>query len=137
MVLSPMTVTILIMSVLGAGWLAVRERVARLDLQQVYHVASYEQDQRKARFYFRTVWAGLFAGAVSVVALNLFASLPFHPSQTHNVLIGASYGLGLWGLLVIGLVWTQVGKRVSQPNSDGRSPLRQSEEKKQGDGRSR
>jgi hypothetical protein len=36
-------------------------------------------------------------------------------------MLGALRGLGLWGLLIVGMVWVRIGLRASQPNLDGDS----------------
>jgi hypothetical protein len=122
-----MAITFLVLSLLAMGWLGLRERVARLDESLAFHVSTYQRDQRKARFYFRSVWTGLVAAFVSLACLDLIANAAPESTSFFKAVVGVAYGIGLWGVLVIGLVWTQVGRRVREPNSDGQSltPLKE------------
>lgn len=121
MLISPTAVTLLVLSSLAFLWLAARERVVRLDGMQPYHVGAYQRDRRKARFYFFSVWMGLLAGFIGMATLQIVANTLLATTALKNWVSGSAYGIGLWGLLIITMVWTQVGQRVSQPNSDGQS----------------
>ena len=63
MVVSSAAVSLIVLSLFAMVWMAIRERVTRLDARLPYHLAAYQQDRRKGRFYFRSVWTGL-AGRV-------------------------------------------------------------------------
>src|SRR5579862_5480728 len=129
MIASPMAITFMVLSLLAMGWLAMRERVVRLDESLAFHVGTYQRDQRKARFYFRSVWTGLIAAFVSLACLDLIASAAPESTSFFKTVVGVAYGVGLWGVLIVGLVWTQVGKRAGEHNSDGKS-LTPAKEKK-------
>ncbi len=121
MALSPMTVKFLVMGLLLMGWLAICRSVMRLDSQQPFHVASFRRDRRKARFYFFSVWSGIVAAFLSFLCLEALASVPFETSLTRNWVLGAVRGIGLFGLVIVAFVWSQIGQRAGQPNSDGMS----------------
>jgi hypothetical protein len=94
-----------------------------------YHLAAYRRDRRKARFYYVSVWVGLAAAFLSLIAVETLAGVTFDTTNMRNWVLGILRGIGLWGLLIIAMVWSQVGQRVSQPNSDGTSLLPLPEEK--------
>lgn len=130
MVVSPTAVTFLVLSLLAMGWLAIREHVTRLDGSLAFHIGTYQRDYRKARFYFLSVWSGLLAAFASLVCLGMIATSVMNMSQGRQLMLGAAYGVGLWGVLVIALVWSQVGKRIGEVNSDGQSLKTVKEDKK-------
>jgi hypothetical protein len=124
-----LTVMFLTLGVLGGmHYLLLSKRVMRVDEEQPFHVAAYQRDRRKARFYFLSVWVGLAAAFLSFMTLDALAGISsgsmfgrdesvLAPHWITNIL----RGVGLWGLMTIALVWTQVGQRVAQPGSDGKS----------------
>ncbi len=121
MIVTPIAFTILILFVLGIGWLTIRERVSKLDPNLMFHLGAVQRDLRRAKFYHRTIWIGLASDAVSVLVLNFIATLPSHTGQAYNIILGLSYGLGLWGVFIIGMVWMQIGKRtldIDRPKDD-------------------
>lgn len=132
MVISSAAVSLIILSLFAIMWMAVREYVTRLDGNLPYHVGAYQQDRRKGRFYFLSVWTGLSVAFLALACLQVVASILMDSGNMRNVILGVAYGLGLWGLLVIGLVWSQVGHRAIQFNSDGKSPIPLPQEKELG-----
>jgi len=132
MVISSAAVSLIILSLFAIVWMAVREYVTRLDGKLPYHVGAYQQDRRKGRFYFISVWTGLSVAFLSLACLQVVASILMDSGNTRNVILGVAYGLGLWGLLVIGLVWSQIGHRAIEFNSDGKSPIPLPQEKETG-----
>ncbi len=120
MVVSSAAVSLIVLSLFAMFWMAIRERVTRLDARLPYHQAAYQQDRRKGRFYFKSVWTGLLSAFAGMACLQVMANTLLNANNTRNVVNGAAYGLGLWGLLVIGLVWSQIGQRTLEPNSDGK-----------------
>ncbi|HZP82207.1 MAG TPA: hypothetical protein VFB21_11265 [Chthonomonadaceae bacterium] len=136
MAISPITVKFVVMGLLGLIWLAACHQVMRLDSSQPFHVAAYRRDRRKARFYFLSVWIGLGLAFVSFLCLEALAGMTFETRALRDWALGVTRGIGLFGLVIAGLVWSQVGQRASEPNSDGQSLLPTPEEKKeQGVGR--
>jgi hypothetical protein len=137
MALSPITVKFLVMGLLTLGWLGVCRSVMRLDARQPFPVAAYHRDRRKARFYFLSVWAGLVAAFLSFCCLEALTGVAFEASLTRDWVLGCVRGIGLFGLVISGFVWSQVGQRVAQPNSDGTSlqplPEKQFEPQRHGD----
>jgi hypothetical protein len=125
--LTPLAGKMLLLGTLCAVWLGVYRRVARLDTEQTYHLAAYERDRRKARFYYLSVWIGLAVAFLSFLSLDAMANLTFDSAVLREWTLTLTRTVGVWGLLVIGAVWMLVGQRVSQPNSDGQSliPLRE------------
>jgi hypothetical protein len=132
MVISSAAVSLLVLSLFAMAWMAVRERVTRRDGTKPYHIGLYQQDRRKGRFYYQSVWMGLAAAFVALACLQVVANTLMAASNARNVILGAAYGLGLWGLLIVGLVWTQIGHRSIEFNSDGKAltPLPQEMEQK-------
>lgn len=130
MVISPITISLLVLSLFAMTWMTLRERATRLDGNLPYHVGTYQQDMRKGRFYFLSVWVGLLVAFLSLAALTMTANTLLTASNLRSMLLGISYGLGLGALLIIALVWSQIGQRTMQFNSDGKSliPLPQEKE---------
>jgi len=121
MAFTSMAVTFLVLSLLAMGWLAVRERNSRLNHALPFHISTQQRDLRKARFYMQSVWAGLVAAFMGMVTLDFVGSTGLDPTALRQGVLGIAYGVGLWGLLVIAMVWSQVAQRVSHLNSDGQS----------------
>jgi hypothetical protein len=121
MALSPITVKFLVMGLLTTVWLAVCRKVMRLDSAQPFHLASYHRDRRKARFYFLSVWAGLGLALLSFLCLEALAGETFETSLMRDWVLGVTRGIGLFGLVIAAFVWSQIGQRASQTNSDGAS----------------
>ena len=131
MVIAPTSVKFLVLSLLGVVWMAVGQYATRLEESlEPYHIRADRRDRRKARFYFVSVWVGLAAIFLSLFAVELLSNVSFETTSTRSWVLGTLRGLGLWGLLIIAMVWSQVGQRVSQPNSDGTSLLPMKEEEK-------
>lgn len=110
-----------VLGLLSAGWLALHRYVNVLAHDKAYHLAAYQRDQRKARFYFRSVWVGLIAAFLCFGCLEALGSVVFESPQVREATMATVRGLGLWGLLIAGAVWARVGQRASMPNSDGMS----------------
>lgn len=121
MATSPMVYTIVLLSSLGMAWLVLREKVAKLDADIAYHVAAAQRDQRKARFYGQSVWFAIMATALGLIVTSVIATSGGKATPISQMCAGSAYGLGLWGLMVMSSVWSQVGKRASMSNSDGKS----------------
>jgi hypothetical protein len=127
--MSPMLVKFIVLGLLSTGWLALHHQIKRLDANQAYHVAAYRRDRRKARLYFHSVWIGLIAAFLSFGCLEALSGVEFESGITRDWVLGVLRGLGLWGLLIVGAVWSQVGQRASLPNSDGKSLVSVPEER--------
>ena len=56
---------------------------------------------------------------LSLTSLEAVAGAAFDTPAQRALVSSLLYGVGLWGLIVTAMVWSQVGARVSQPNSDG------------------
>ena len=121
MVISSAAVSLIVLSLFAMAWMAMRERVTRRDGTKPYHIGLYQQDRRKGLFYYRSVWTGLIASFVALACLQVIANTLMAASNTRNFISGTAYGLGIWGLLIVGLVWSQIGHRAIEFNSDGKS----------------
>lgn len=130
MAITPMAVTFLVLSLLAMGWLTVRERITRLNHNLSFHISTYQRDRRKARFYALSCWVGLSAAFLGMLSLDLVANISVEPLALRQGILGLAYGVGLWGLLIVAMVWSQVAHRVTQVNSDGQSLLPVPEERK-------
>ncbi len=119
MLFLPIAVKFGVLGLLSAGWLALHRHVNELSQNQPYHLAAHRRDQRKARFYFLSVWIGLIASFLCFGSLEALSSVSFDSPQGRDWAIGIVRGLGLWGLLVSGVVWARVGQRAGLPNADG------------------
>ena len=126
----PNVVKFATLGVLCVVWLAMHQRVVQLDARMVYHLAAVHRDRRKALFYFRSVWIGLIAAFISLGCQEALTLVAFDSTTTRDLLLGALRGLGLWGLLIVGMVWVRIGLRASQTNLDGDSLTPYEEEKK-------
>ena len=137
MLIFPMLVKFATLGLLCVVWLAMHQRVVQLDARLVYHLAAAHRDRRKALFYFRSVWVGLIAAFISLGCQEAFTQIAFDSATTRDWILGALRGLGLWGLLIVGMVWVRIGLRASQPNMDGDSlsPFGQEEKNKDNKGR--
>ena len=131
----PTVVKFAALGVLSVIWLALHQRIMQLDANLVYHLAARERDRRKATFYFRSVWVGLVAAFLSLGCQEALGQVAFDSAMTRELMLGAVRGLGLWGLLIVGMVWVRIGIRASQPNLDGDSLTPFGEEKKNDDDR--
>jgi len=121
MVYSASVVMMFVLSFLMIIWMGLRERTVKVDRSMPYHLGTYQADRRKARFYFLSGWTGLAAAFLGMVTMQVIAGTSFDRSAPRQTVLGISYGVGIWGLLIVGLVWSQVGRRVNEPNSDGNS----------------
>lgn len=121
-----------ILGVLSAIWLAISHIALRLDTEKSFHVAASERDKRKAKFYFFSMWTGLGAAVLSFLGQEALYRTAFDSAMTRDWVYNFLYGVGLWGLMVTGLVWSQVGQRVSASNSDGRSLTPYEEQEQRG-----
>lgn len=110
-----------ILGVLTAIWLMLSHYSLRLNPNLSFHVAADERDKRKAKFYFLSVWAGLAAIVLSLLSQEALYRIEFDTALTRDWVFHVIRGIGWWGILIVGLVWSQVGQRVSRPNSDGKS----------------
>jgi hypothetical protein len=115
----PIAVKFGVLGLLSAGWLTLHRHINVLAQDKAYHLAAYQRDQRKARFYFRSVWIGLIAAFLCFGCLETLSGVTFESPQMREFALGLVRGLGLWGLLITGAVWARVGQRASLPNSDG------------------
>ncbi len=130
MALTPMAITFLVLSLLAMGWLGVRERIMRLNHALPFHVSAYQRDRRKSRFYVQSVWTGLAAAALGLITLDFVGATVVDPLALRQGIVGVAYGVGLWGILIVAMVWSQVAQRAAQVNSDGQSLTPLPEEKR-------
>ncbi len=131
MAVLPTTVKFAALMLLSGLWLALHQQVCRMDQGKIYHLAAYERDKRKARFYFLSVWIGLVVAAVSLNTQEALNGVFFDSRQMGYWVMGVVRGAGLWGLFMAMLVWSIVGQRASLVNSDGLSLMPSRDEKKQ------
>src|SRR5438067_13761593 len=115
---------------LSMVWLAIHRRIMQLDARLVYHLAAIQRDRRKAAFYYRSVWVGLVAAFLSLGCQEALGQAGFDSAATRELVLAAIRCLGLWGLLIVGMVWVRIGARASQPNLDGDSLTPFGEEKR-------
>lgn len=113
----------LVLAFLGAFWLIQFRRISRLAGNVPYHVASYERDKRKARFYYHSMWLCIGVALLSFLALEALSGVIFDGAVQREWVFSVLRGLGLWGLATVAMIWSQVGIRASEPNSDGQSLL--------------
>ena len=118
-----MVVELTTFAVLSILWLSLHGRVVRLPNNDVYHVSAAKQAENKARFYYLSVWTALIAAFLTSRTLEALDAVSFSTPAQRIWATGVLRGCELWSLLVMGGVWGLVGKRVSKPNSDGRSLL--------------
>ena len=133
MLLFPTVVKFATLGTLCIVWLALHQQIMLLDTRLVYHLAALQRDRRKAAFYFRSVWVGLVAAFISLGCQEALAQIEFDSAATREMLLAVVRGLGLWGLLIVGMVWVRIGIRASQPNLDGDSLTPFGEEEKNKD----
>ncbi len=117
----PTVVKFATLGMLSVVWLAIHQHIMQLDARLVYHLAAIHRDRRKAAFYFRSVWVGLIAAFISFGCQEALGQITFESTATRELILGALRGLGLWGLLIVVMVWVRIGLRASQPNLDGDS----------------
>ena len=119
----PTTGKFLILGLLGMVWVALNRHALRVEAGKPFHLATYQRDRRKARFYYLSIWIGLMAAFTSFTCLEAVGGVTFDSLSEREWISSLLRGLGLWGLVIVGMVWSQVGQRVSQINSDGQSLL--------------
>src|SRR5437868_1723390 len=107
----PTVVKFATLGILSVVWLAIHQRIMQLDARLVYHLAAIHRDRRKAAFYFRSVWVGLIAAFISLGCQEALSQITFDSTTTRDLMLGALRGLGLWGLLIVGMVWVRIGMR--------------------------
>src|SRR4051812_6933530 len=108
MPLLPTFVKFSTLGILCVVWLAIHQRIMQLDARLVYHLAAVHRDRRKALFYFRSVWIGLVAAFISLGCQEALTLVTFDSTLTRDLMLGALRGLGLWGLLIVGMVWVRI-----------------------------
>lgn len=118
-----LAVKLLTMGLLGIAWLMLFQKACRVDSNEAFHVAMYNRDLRKARFYQRSAWFGLAAAFLSILSLDIMANFGFDSTAVREIVLGLTRVVGVWGLLIVALVLSQVNNRIAQVNSDGRSLL--------------
>ncbi|CCW34422.1 hypothetical protein [Chthonomonas calidirosea] len=120
--LQPFACSMTVLSVLSVLWGVVREWVCRIDYHLVYHVGVDQRNKRRARFYFWSVWVALCTTLISLACIARVVDweIPHEPWQPY--LLGILYGLGLWGLTIVALIWLSIGKRASELTLDGETP---------------
>jgi hypothetical protein len=126
---SPIAGKFLAVILLAALWLQQFQRVNRLVGNLPYPVAADQRDRRKARFYYQSMWVGIGVTLLSFLALETLQGAIFDSTLQRDWILSVARGLGLWGLITIAMIWSQVGIRASQPNSDGQSLMPQPEPK--------
>jgi len=107
---------------LGSLWLLMFSRVSRLAPAAPFHVAAYSRDRIKAKFYYRSIWAALAAALVSLLALETLSYVAFDSTMQREWILSVIRGLGLWGVMTIAMIWSQIGKRAAQIDLEGRTP---------------
>lgn len=120
----PTTGKFLILGLLGIVWLALSRHTMRVEAGKPFHLAAHHRDRRKARFYYLSIWIGLMAAFTSFTCLEAAGGVTFDSQSQREWAMSLLRGLGLWGLVIVGMVWSQVGQRVSLINSDGKSLMR-------------
>jgi hypothetical protein len=133
MQLMPTAMKFTTLGLLSLVWLALHQQVMQLDSRLVYHIAAINRDKKKAEFYFRSVWVGLIAAFISLGGQEAIGQITFDSAFTRELMLSIIRGIGLWGLLVVAMVWVRIGLRASQPNLDGDSLTPYEEEKKRRD----
>jgi hypothetical protein len=121
--MSPILIELFVLCFLGGCWLAFHGKVTAALTSDVYHVAAEKRDARKAKFYFVSVWVGLIAVFLSARCLEAFSTAALDSTAQRSWVMGSLRGMEMWGLLIVGAVWSRVGQRVTRSNSDGASLL--------------
>ena len=125
----PNVAKLIVLGTLSVTWLTLHQYALRLETAQVYHLAAHHRDKRKAVFYFRSVWVGLIAALIAFGAIEVASNYSFDSSALREGTFGVLRGLGIWGLLVVGMVWSRIGLRASHINLDGDSLTRMRDER--------
>ncbi|MCS6776515.1 MAG: hypothetical protein RMJ43_04445 [Chloroherpetonaceae bacterium] len=123
-----LTVKLTILGLMGTIYLLLNRQVMRITPDQPFHVALHQRDLRRARFYQRSVWVGLAAAFLSFITLEALSGLRFHSIMTRDLVRNTLHGVGLWGLMIVALVWSQVGQRIVTILSETQSLRALSEE---------
>ena len=72
----------------------------------------------------------MIAAFISLGCQEALTLVAFDSTMTRDLMLGVLRGLGLWGLLIVGMVWVRIGLRASQTNMDGDSLTPFGEEEK-------
>lgn len=121
MQIAPAAAKLLFLGILSMVWLALLNQARQLDGREAFYVAVDRRDKRLARFYARSMWMGIGATFLSLLCLDAFDSISFDSHAQRDLIAGVTRAAGIWGLLIIGAVWTQVGSKVTQLKFDFRS----------------
>lgn len=119
----PFACSMVVLTMLFTIWGMMREKVSRVDHALAYHVGLYQRDRRRARFYFWSVWLALLVTFASLFCISQMAELTSPQPQWQRYVLGGLYGVGLWGLSVVALIWLAIGKRASELTFDTQSPV--------------
>ena len=115
--------SILLFTLLSASWLAVAGRLGRFEMNMPYHVALDRRDRRRSKFYYQSVWSGLGVSFLSLMSIDAIANAEFDSRAERLVALSIAKILALWGLMVVGVVWAQVGAHASQAAATQQSPV--------------
>lgn len=120
--MSILNVTLLVLGALSIIWLAAYQNATMLDGGAAFHVAADLRDHRRARYYFISMWMGISAGFVSIVGASALSTVAFDNGSERDLLLAGLHALGIWGIVVAALVWTQVGRRATHPAPEDGEP---------------
>ena len=115
--------SILLFTLLSASWLAVAGRMGRFELNMPYHVALDRRDRRRSKFYQQSIWSGLGISFLSLMSIDAIATAEFDSRSERIIALGIAKILALWGLMVVAVVWAQVGAHASQAAVSQQSPV--------------
>lgn len=121
MQIAPAAAKLLFLGMLSMVWLALLNQARQLDEREAFYVAIDRRDKRLARFYVRSMWMGIGATFLSLLCLDAFDAISFDSHAQRDLITGVTRAAGMWGLLIIGAVWTQLGSKVAQLKFDVRS----------------
>ena len=119
--MTPVIIELAVLSLLSVCWLTLHGQLVKNVSHDVFHVAHDRQAIRKAKFYYQSVWLGILSAFLCARLLEALAGASFDSGSQKAWVMGSLRGVEMWGLLITAGVWTLVGRRVSKPNSDGRS----------------
>jgi hypothetical protein len=121
MQIAPTTAKLLFLGILSMVWLALLNQARQLDNGEAFYVAIDRRDKRLSRFYSRSMWTGIGAAFLSLLCLDAFETIAFDSHAQRDLITGVTRATGMWGLLIIGAVWSQLGSKVRDLKFDFRS----------------
>jgi hypothetical protein len=116
-----MTAKLLLLGMLSMVWLGLLNQARRLEARDAFYIEADRRDRRLSRFYSRSMWMGIGTAFLSLLCLDAFEAVAFDSHAQRDLITGVTRATGMWGLLLVGAVWSQLGSKVKHLKFDFRT----------------